>query len=59
MLVLTVGSEARTCKYLPDLLSGRKLGAFGLTEPNAGTGAPRTMICLLLRPMLMSSSPMP
>ena len=26
-------------KYLPDLLSGRKLGAFGLTEPNAGTDA--------------------
>lgn len=26
-------------KYLPDLASGRKLGAFGLTEPNAGTDA--------------------
>ena len=26
-------------KYLPDLLSGRKIGAFGLTEPNAGTDA--------------------
>ena len=26
-------------KYLPDLLSGRKLGAFGLTEPNAGSDA--------------------
>lgn len=26
-------------KYLPDLLSGRKLGAFGLTEPGAGTDA--------------------
>ena len=26
-------------KYLPDLLSGKKLGAFGLTEPNAGTDA--------------------
>ena len=27
-------------KYLPDLLSGKKIGAFGLTEPNAGTDAP-------------------
>ena len=26
-------------KYLPDLLSGKKLGAFGLTEPGAGTDA--------------------
>ncbi|MHC1682077.1 MAG: acyl-CoA dehydrogenase [Clostridiaceae bacterium] len=26
-------------KYLPDLASGRKLGAFGLTEPGAGTDA--------------------
>ncbi|MBS5483096.1 MAG: acyl-CoA dehydrogenase family protein [Firmicutes bacterium] len=26
-------------KYLPDLLSGRKIGAFGLTEPGAGTDA--------------------
>ena len=33
------GSEEQKKKYLPDLLSGRKLGAFGLTEPNAGTDA--------------------
>lgn len=26
-------------KYLPDLASGRKIGAFGLTEPGAGTDA--------------------
>ena len=26
-------------KYLPDLCSGKKIGAFGLTEPNAGTDA--------------------
>lgn len=26
-------------KYLPDLTSGRKIGAFGLTEPGAGTDA--------------------
>lgn len=32
-------TEEQKTKYLPDLLSGRKLGAFGLTEPNAGTDA--------------------
>ena len=35
------GTEEQKRKYLPDLLSGRKLGAFGLTEPNAGTDASR------------------
>lgn len=33
------GTEEQKRKYLPDVLSGRKLGAFGLTEPNAGTDA--------------------
>ena len=33
------GTEEQKQKYLPDVLSGRKLGAFGLTEPNAGTDA--------------------
>jgi butyryl-CoA dehydrogenase len=33
------GTEEQKMKYLPDVLSGRKLGAFGLTEPNAGTDA--------------------
>ena len=33
------GTEEQKQKYLPDLLSGRKIGAFGLTEPNAGTDA--------------------
>lgn len=32
-------TEEQKQKYLSDLLSGRKLGAFGLTEPNAGTDA--------------------
>lgn len=30
-------SEGQKKKYLPDLLSGKKIGAFGLTEANAGT----------------------
>jgi short-chain 2-methylacyl-CoA dehydrogenase len=33
------GSEAQKEKYLPDLCAGRKLGAFGLTEPEAGSDA--------------------
>ena len=33
------GTEEQKMKYLPDLCSGKKIGAFGLTEPNAGTDA--------------------
>ena len=37
--IFTYGTEEQKKKYLPDLTSGRKIGAFGLTEPNAGTDA--------------------
>ena len=37
--IYAYGTEEQKTKYLPDLLSGRKLGAFGLTEPNAGSDA--------------------
>ena len=37
--IYAYGTEEQKMKYLPDLLSGRKLGAFGLTEPGAGTDA--------------------
>ena len=37
--ILHYGTEEQKMKYLPDLLSGRKIGAFGLTEPGAGTDA--------------------
>ncbi len=37
--ILTYGTEEQKAKYLPDLASGKKLGAFGLTEPGAGTDA--------------------
>ena len=37
--IYAFGTEEQKMKYLPDLLSGRKLGAFGLTEPNAGSDA--------------------
>ncbi len=37
--ILTYGTEEQKAKYLPDLASGKKIGAFGLTEPGAGTDA--------------------
>lgn len=37
--IFEFGNEEQKKKYLPDLLSGKKVGAFGLTEPNAGTDA--------------------
>ena len=37
--IYAFGSDAQKKKYLPDLVSGRKLGAFGLTEPEAGSDA--------------------
>ena len=37
--ILEYGNEDQRRRYLPDLATGRKLGAFGLTEPNAGTDA--------------------
>ena len=38
------GTEAQKQEWLPDLCAGRKLGAFGLTEPDGGSdaGATRT-----------------
>lgn len=37
--ILTYGTKEQKEKYIPDLASGKKLGAFGLTEPMAGTDA--------------------
>ncbi len=37
--ILNYGSEVQKQKYIPDLASGKKLGAFGLTEAGAGTDA--------------------
>ena len=37
--IYAFGTEEQKKKYLPDLCSGRKIGAFGLTEPGAGTDA--------------------
>ncbi|MDD4544599.1 MAG: acyl-CoA dehydrogenase [Bacteroidales bacterium] len=37
--ILENGTEEQKLKYLPKLCSGEWIGAFGLTEPNAGTDA--------------------
>ena len=37
------GTEEQKKKWLPDLLTGRKVGAFCLTEPDAGTDASRQL----------------
>lgn len=37
--ILKFGTEKQKQKYLPKLASGEWIGAFGLTEPNAGTDA--------------------
>lgn len=37
--ILTYGTKEQKEKYVPDLASGKKIGAFGLTEPGAGTDA--------------------
>jgi alkylation response protein AidB-like acyl-CoA dehydrogenase len=44
MPIFLFGTEEQKRDWLPDLASGRKLGAFGLTEPGAGSdaGATRT-----------------
>ena len=40
--LLTFGDELQKRKYLPGLASGEVLGAFGLTEPSAGSDAGST-----------------
>jgi alkylation response protein AidB-like acyl-CoA dehydrogenase len=40
--ILLFGSEEQKQRYLPDLCAGHKLGAFGLTEPEAGSDAGNT-----------------
>jgi glutaryl-CoA dehydrogenase len=42
--IATYGSEKQRQKYLPDLASGKLVGCFGLTEPDAGSN-PGGMLC--------------
>ncbi len=37
--IIIAGSEEMKQKYLPDIATGKKFGAFGLTEANAGSDA--------------------
>jgi len=42
--IVRFGSDTQKAKYLPDLAAGKRLWAFGLTEPQGGTdaGSPKT-----------------
>src|SRR3954452_15095526 len=46
--ILTFGTEEQKERFLPDLVAGRALAGFGLTEPDAGSdaGATRTKAVL-------------
>lgn len=46
--ILTYGTDAQKQRWLPDLVTGRALAGFGLTEPEAGSdaGATRTKAVL-------------
>jgi alkylation response protein AidB-like acyl-CoA dehydrogenase len=47
--ILLFGTEEQKSRYLPDLASGRRLAAFGLTEPDAGSDAGATRTTAELR----------
>jgi short-chain 2-methylacyl-CoA dehydrogenase len=49
MPILLFGSEEQKQAWLPDLASGRRLAAFGLTEPGAGSDAGATRTTAELR----------
>jgi short-chain 2-methylacyl-CoA dehydrogenase len=49
MPILMFGSEEQKREWLPDLASGKKLAAFGLTEPGAGSDAGNTRTTAELR----------
>src|SRR4029434_8863893 len=49
MPIYLFGSDEQKERWLPDLASGRKLGAFGLTEPDAGSDAGATRVTAELR----------
>jgi short/branched chain acyl-CoA dehydrogenase len=49
MPVLLFGDDEQKQRFLPDLASGRRLAAFGLTEPGAGSDAGATKTTAELR----------
>jgi alkylation response protein AidB-like acyl-CoA dehydrogenase len=46
--IISYGTEAQKDKYLPDLTTGKKLWAFGLTEPTAGSDSQGTKTTAVL-----------
>ena len=38
-LIITFGTEEQKARWLPEMARGEKIGAFGLTEPDAGSDA--------------------
>lgn len=48
MPIVLAGTEEQKQKYIPDLASGKMLGAFGLTEPGAGSDAGNTKTTAVL-----------
>jgi len=49
MPILLYGTEEQKRRWLPDLATGRRLAAFGLTEPDAGSDAGATRTTAELR----------
>jgi short/branched chain acyl-CoA dehydrogenase len=49
MPIFLFGSDAQKERWLPDLAAGRRLAAFGLTEPDAGSDAGATRTTAELR----------
>jgi alkylation response protein AidB-like acyl-CoA dehydrogenase len=49
MPILLFGSDEQKQRWIPDLASGRRLAAFGLTEPGAGSDAGATRTTAELR----------
>ena len=49
MPILLYGTEEQKRRWLPDLASGKRLAAFGLTEPDAGSDAGATRTTAELR----------
>jgi alkylation response protein AidB-like acyl-CoA dehydrogenase len=49
MPILLFGTDVQKARWLPDLATGRRLAAFGLTEPDAGSDAGNTRTTAELR----------
>ncbi len=47
--IAVFGTEEQKKRYLPGLASGKQIGAFGLTEPNAGSDAGDTQTRAILK----------